>query len=364
MKTILVIEDEVEIREIVCEILDAENFEVIDTGDGRTGLELAQAKVPDLVICDVMMPELDGYGVLAALRQNPVTEAIPFIFLTAKTAKTDWRQGIELGADDYLTKPFTRKELLGAIAARQDKQLAQEKQSQQKLSELRGNITHALPHEFRTPLNGILGLSRLLIDSYEIMDREEVVEMLEEIYTSGDRLYRLTQNFLIYADLELIATNPERIRELRRSDESTTTKSPIAEVARRKAQACNRDTDLQLALHEACVPIPETKFQKIVEELVDNAFKFSAAGTPVRIESELADDIFTLSILDLGRGMTEAQIENLGAYMQFERKLYEQQGSGLGLAIAKRLSELYRGKLAIESLPGKQTLVKVTLPGK
>jgi diguanylate cyclase (GGDEF)-like protein len=118
MKKILVIEDEELVRNNILEILDTVDFRVIGACNGGEGVQLAEDHLPDLILCDVMMPELDGYGVLAALRNNPVTATIPFIFLTAKGDKTDIRQGMNLGADDYLTKPFRRKELLGAIEAR------------------------------------------------------------------------------------------------------------------------------------------------------------------------------------------------------------------------------------------------------
>ncbi len=118
MKKILVIEDEELVRNNILEILDTVDFRVIGACNGGIGVQLAEEHLPDLILCDVMMPELDGYGVLEALRNNPVTATIPFIFLTAKGDKTEIRQGMNLGADDYLTKPFRRKELLGAIEAR------------------------------------------------------------------------------------------------------------------------------------------------------------------------------------------------------------------------------------------------------
>lgn len=117
-KKILIIEDEQAVREVVLDILGAEDFLAIGAENGRVGVQLAQEHQPDLIICDIMMPELNGYDVLGALQQEPATAVIPFIFLSAKSDKPDIRQGIELGADNYLTKPFTRSELLGAIAAR------------------------------------------------------------------------------------------------------------------------------------------------------------------------------------------------------------------------------------------------------
>src|SRR4028119_800319 len=122
MNKILVIEDERSIRLNLLKLLSVEGFQTIGADNGSSGLQLAQAEQPDLIICDIMMPELDGYEVLRALQQNPVTATIPFIFLTAKADPSDWRQGMKLGADDYLTKPFTRAELLEAIASRLQKQ--------------------------------------------------------------------------------------------------------------------------------------------------------------------------------------------------------------------------------------------------
>jgi CheY-like chemotaxis protein len=115
MTKILVIEDEETVRENILELLDAEGFEAIAAENGRIGLNLAQQHRPDLILCDIRMPELDGYGVLSALRSEPETAEIPFMFLTAKAAKTDLNFGMELGANAYITKPFTLVELLTAI---------------------------------------------------------------------------------------------------------------------------------------------------------------------------------------------------------------------------------------------------------
>ena len=118
MKKILVIEDNQDVRENTADILELEGYEVLTAENGKIGVELATQLLPDVIVCDIMMPELDGYEVLEELNKNPQTSSIPFIFLTAKTEKTDLRKGMNLGADDYLTKPFTEKELLEAIESR------------------------------------------------------------------------------------------------------------------------------------------------------------------------------------------------------------------------------------------------------
>jgi two-component system, OmpR family, alkaline phosphatase synthesis response regulator PhoP len=122
MKKILVIEDDESIKNIILEILEAEGFKVLTAINGQIGIELARTQLPNLIICDIMMPNLNGYGVLNALRLEKSTLLIPFIFLTAKVEKSDIRLGMNSGADDYLTKPFTRDELLEAVIARLKKQ--------------------------------------------------------------------------------------------------------------------------------------------------------------------------------------------------------------------------------------------------
>jgi DNA-binding NarL/FixJ family response regulator len=118
MKKVLVIEDEPEMRRNLSTILKMEKFEALQAENGRAGLDLARRELPDLILCDVMMPEMDGYAVLQALRNDSKTVTIPFIFLTAKGEKSDLRSGMNLGADDYLTKPVGKSDLLAAIAAR------------------------------------------------------------------------------------------------------------------------------------------------------------------------------------------------------------------------------------------------------
>ncbi len=124
---ILLIEDNPDVRENTSEILALANYDVVTAANGKIGVELAQQEKPDLIVCDIMMPELDGYGVLHILSKRPETATIPFIFLTAKTEKSDLRKGMNLGADDYLTKPFDDTELLNAIEIRLRKSAFQKK---------------------------------------------------------------------------------------------------------------------------------------------------------------------------------------------------------------------------------------------
>ena len=361
MAKILVIEDEESIRENILDLLEAENFEGIGAINGQVGIKLASEQIPDLILCDMMMPEVDGHGVLKALRSEPLTATIPFIFLTAKADKSDIRTGMELGADDYITKPCTPQELLKAIAIRIEKQKTISRQSQKTLDELRTNISMSLPHELRTPLNAIMGFSELILSEYQVLKESDILEMIGQIQTSGHRLYRLIQSFLLYAELEIAATNPELLKEMRNSEFSCV-KSLLTQKARQQAKHANRADDLQLNLHDSSVAIDSVRLAKIVEELLDNAFKFSLEGTPVVLSTLVENQTFILSVKDQGRGMTADQIAQLEAYRQFDRKIYQQAGLGLGLAIVQRLAELHGGKFKIESLPQQETIVCVSLP--
>ena len=366
MQKILIIEDQPDVRENIEAILELEDYETLIAENGEMGIEMAKNHQPDLILCDVMMPKLDGFGVVQALRQNPITSTIPLIFLTAKVDRLSLRQGMDLGADDYLTKPFTLDELINAVKARLSKQTLIQKDVNQELDKFRSNITRSLPHELLTPLNGILGMSDLLSNYYDTMDADEVQSCLADIKTSSERLHRLIQNFLLFAQLELFQSNPQQsqIWQNRLSKTTTNPVSIIEKITQNIAQQIGRTDDLQLSLKEANIRISEQDLQKITEEIVDNAFKFSVKGTPIIVESILENQNFILTVTNQGRGMSSEQIAQIGAYIQFERKLYEQQGSGLGLVIAKRMTELYNGELEIQSTLNEKTIVSICLPLK
>jgi two-component system sensor histidine kinase/response regulator len=364
MTKILVIEDEDPVRANLLEMLDAEGFSVMGAENGRVGVQLARDYLPNLVICDIMMPELDGHGVLAELRQDPLMATVPFIFLTAKADRGDLRHGMELGADDYLTKPFTLNEVLRAVSSRLEKQTQVSTYFRRELEALRSNIAASLPHEFLTPLTVILAASEILARHPDRLEPGEVPEIAERIHSSAERLHRLIKNFLLYTRLELAATDPEKAEALRGYSVSDA-RAVITEVALHVAQEAGRATDLRLELCDATPWIEQVHLKKIIEELLDNAFKYSRAGAPVTVRCNVDDArIFTLTVTDRGRGMTVEQIARVGAYVQFDREEHEQQGQGLGLAIVKRLTELHSGELSLESRRGLQTTVHVALPAQ
>lgn len=361
MTKVLVIDDEPAIREVISITLRKHGYEVLSASNGAEGLELARKQLPNLILCDVRMEVVDGYEVLAAIRNNPSTTSIPFILITAQAGATGMRQGMELGADDYLLKPFSQNELLAAVEARLHKHAAMLQQAETKLELLRQHLSTALPHELRTPLNGILGYADILRKQSADLEPNEVSQMAERIYRNGKRLDRLIENFLVYAQIEIVKMDYQKIEQLRKN--KTVDVDRIIDItARQRAYEAGRTTDLSLQLVPGSVAMSSEYFVKVFDELLDNAIRYSKKGSGVQIRTEITLDEFILRICDQGRGLTVEQLHNIGAYMQFDRKVYEQQGSGLGLTVAKRLLEIHGGSLTLESEYGKGTTAIAIIP--
>jgi len=361
MKKILVIDDEASLRRMVTRALRQRGHAVVEAEDGTEGIEKARAERPDLILCDVNMVKVDGYRTLSALRNDPATAATPFILMTGFADDAGMRHGMEMGADDYLPKPFTIPALHAAVEARWKKVQALRADADRRLAELRDAISLALPHELRTPLNGILAFGEILKLDAASLQPAEIAEMGQIICTSGRRLERLVENFLIYAQLELFSTDSAKLKALR-SKQTAEVLRVLGDHARRQAELAERGADLDLMIADVALPMSEEYLGKVVDELVQNAFKFSAAGHRVRVELAESAEAFTLSVTDRGRGFSPEQIAKVGAYMQFDRKIYEQQGLGLGLCIAQRLTELHGGTLEIRSAVGEGTTVEVRFP--
>ncbi|HLP75803.1 MAG TPA: hybrid sensor histidine kinase/response regulator [Candidatus Paceibacterota bacterium] len=361
MRKILVIDDEEWLREMIQLALRQHGFEVIEAENGEKGIAVAKKELPDLILCDVNMDKVDGYSTLSALRSESSTATIPFILMTGLADQAGMRHGMELGADDYLPKPFTIDALYAAVDIRLKKVNVVRQEAEKKLADLRENISMMLPHELRTPLNGILAYGEILNSDAESLQPAEISEMGQVIYQSGKRLEHLVENFLIFAQLELLGTDPQKLQSLLRKQ----TQSPAALIehqARDQAHTFNRSDDIFLEIADVPVPMSEEYLGKIVSELVQNGLKFSQAGSPVQVTLVELPNRIVLTVTDRGRGLSVEHIAKIGAYMQFDRKMHEQQGLGLGLTICKRLTELHGGTLTIQSNVGTGTVVTVKLP--
>jgi len=361
MVKIAVIEDEVIVRETIIERLTEAGYHVVSAENGLLGIDLIREQQPDLVLCDIMMPNLGGFGVLEYIRKDPATSLIPFIFLSALSDKTDLRKGMLSGADDYITKPFTKEELLNAVAVRLRKRETYDESMRSALDQFRDSLSRSMPHEFLTPLNAILGLSTLLRENRQQFGEEEVSEMLGNIHQSGQRLLRLVQNYLRFAELESLRQD-DQPKELPVEEQCDRPDLVAGEIVNSLAMRTKREKDITLNVDAGRLNMNDRDFEKIIEELADNACKFSLDGTRIEITGKQLNGFYELTVMDRGRGMSPQEVQAVGAYRQFDRSSFEQRGIGLGLAIVHSIADLHGGTVRIESEQGKYTAVTVLIP--
>lgn len=330
-------------------------YHTLGADDGSTGLELAQAHLPDLILCDINLPSLNGWDLLEKIRANTGTAGVQFVFMTGHTWVNKPRVGMERGADDFLEKPFGLEALVSCVRARLQRAALSEKVSDGVVAELKSSLRSNLPHEFFTPLVGILGLADILRDEWQQLDPVEVTRYLGDIRRSGQRLHRTLRNYLFALDLQAAATPENGSMRLGPAEFA----SLVAEIAALVARRHRREADLTVSVAEfgACIAVADAEL--IVEELLENAFAFSSPGSPVEIT--LAGE-GVLSINDRGRGMEAGQLEQIGAFRQFDRKQYEQQGLGLGLFLVSGIARRNSLVFDITSEPGVGTQATLTFP--
>lgn len=360
-KRILCIEDDPQMRLVVRLALEGIGYELEDAEDGQKGLERALEFLPDLIICDIKMPGLDGFQTLEELRKHKTMAHIPFIFMTGENPRTHLRRGMNLGANDFIMKPIEMEDLIKAVQLRIEEAERHKEETQKAIAELSEGITLSLPHELRTPMTGLMGLAELLKLQTEDMTVKEVKEVAELLFTSAERMNHTLEKFWIHSQCLLLSRNSTKLA-ISRSSGTKNADGIIRRIAEEQASLHHRTPDLSLNLMPLSVAISERYLEQAVRQIIENAFKFSSVGSNVSVSTRVESTLGHILIRDCGRGMTEDQIKDIQAFMQFDRERYEQQGLGLGLLIAKQLIEIHDGKLQILSGLGKGTTISIILP--
>ena len=326
MAAIFLIEDNAPLRENTKMLLELNGFEVSGFDSGPPVLEKLKEVIPDLVLCDIVLPGMTGYDILDRVRKMPSGGEVPFIFLSALAEKDQVRAGMNLGADEYVTKPFTSAGLLAAIKSRLERSEKRRAAAEVELQRFEAQKLEYFPHEIRTPLSAIIGgIGILRLDEKKLGgDVKEVLDLMEE---SANRLERTALNYILYLSLSaghdpFHSTSPVEAGLM------------VASVATRVAQEAGRENDLVLHTIEAPTRCGNC-LDRIANEVISNAFKFSAPGSKVDVNMAMAGGQLTLNCRDHGCGMTEEEIAAIGPFKQFHRDKREQQGLGLGLAICK-----------------------------
>jgi CheY-like chemotaxis protein/anti-sigma regulatory factor (Ser/Thr protein kinase) len=354
---ILAIDDEPQVLSTVAKLLKAEGHEVDTAEDGATGIAQAAARHPDLILCDIIMPHPNGFEVLAALRRDPATAAIPVVFLTGVPDPTRLRAGKSLGAEDYLLKPFTREELVQAIEARLARVAFIRREADQRLQDLRTTLAGSLPRNLLMSLTSMLGLSAFLRDEGARLPPELVCELGQGVFEGSQRFQRAMEKIVFYADLERLA-QATRTTPAFSDDRSARTGQPVTEAAQAAVEAAGRQADLTLSVEDVAVCIDLAHLRRLVLEIVDNAARYSPRGTPLAVECRRADTQARIAVSDRGPGLPPDLRAEMDAPAGGCRSVDD---SGFGLAIVRRIVSLYRGEVALGARPDGGTTVTVAL---
>lgn len=344
---ILIIEDDPEIRNSLHDLLELHHHAVIDASNGVEGVRLAKSTLPDMIFCDIAMPAMDGYDVINAIRQHRPCSDVSFIFLTARASRSDFRHGMQSGADDYITKPFSEQDIVGAISARTRRQQPSREHVARLLAERKIVADAAWSHELMTPLCGILAGLELLESAPMPPDPVEMKKTIAIIRAGAERQHTLARKLVTYFELERLKAHPPRP-----SGFTSDAVASLAAGAAHVAATHGRAHDLLTRFATGSVPVRESHLIAAISELVDNALRFSKDGQTVAVSGVSNGSHYRIEVLDQGVGMTAEQRAKVDAFRQFEREHREQQGLGLGLAIARSVGELAGGRLSLTPGPG------------
>lgn len=361
---ILVVEDNDPIREAIRMILEDEGFRVVTAVDGVEALQKMEQTRPDLILADIMMPRMDGRAFYRAVRERPEWLSIPFIFLTALGTKEDILLGKEMGAEDYLVKPFDPQDLVRVIRARLRRAQEIQQARAAELDRLKQQIITVLGHELRTPLTYIVGYTDLALEDLSTLSPNMLQEALGGIKRGAERLSRLVNDLLLLLRLD----SGQTAEEIRLLSEVRTDLDDIVRdvVDRYQSQARSAGILLEYRVKGPLPPVRicELLFKDALGRLIDNGIKFTLGkGIRVQVTVSAVNDRVQISVADEGIGIPEAEIPHLfERFRQINREKMEQQGVGLGLAIARELIRLHGGDITVQSQFGQGSTFTIWLP--
>jgi len=366
-QVVLLIEDNEFMRKITASHLQDADFLVCTATNGKEGITLARQEKPAVVLCDLRLPDIDGYAVLRALRADRSTALTPFIFLTSDQDLSARRKGMELGADDFLTKPIHYKDLLFAIHAQLTKYKHMFKvytEQKEKLHAAQQQLSLMVAHELRTPIASLMMAHELMSWRLESLSSEQMLELLNTMDAGIRRLRHLSEQMVLLTQLETGVLVESSIRRNGALMGTWTLITAAIDLARefdyrKKGVAVTMDERDRFGM-VMCNP---GSLKHALAELINNAIVFSPPAGEVRIAQWQEDGTAWVSITDQGPGIPPDKLEAVQrSFEQVEREKQEQQGMGMGLPLAKGIISAHGGKLLINSRLENGTQVLVGLP--
>lgn len=368
----LIIDDLEDNRDLLRLDLEDEipNIEVDEAENGYQALDMMAEKEYSIIICDVMMPGMNGYEVLEASKKLEGKAEVPFIFLSANKQKDASEAGLRVGALDYLTKPYDLTELIYKVQnlARikqlyenlnsSKKELERINQNLKVLNEEKDDMLRIVSHDMRSPLGSIIGLASILKEG-DFDTKEEVQELSEMIEFSAESMLKLVNSLLDVAKLESGTIKIEReevyLRDLLQN--ILYGFQPIAQ--KKQITILQQLPEKKLLLH-----VDRPKLQQIISNLVSNALKFTPSEGKVTITFQDDGKDLILSVSDTGIGISKEMLEEVfKKFGKFQRTgTNKEKGTGLGLSIVKRFVELHNGSIRVDSEEQKGTTFTIRLP--
>jgi signal transduction histidine kinase len=364
MTKIIVIEDEFDIREEVISWLRFEGYETFGAENGRLGLDVIQRERPDLILCDISMPEMNGYEVLSEIRADPTLAQTAFVFITAAADLNSMRKGMNLGADDYLTKPFTLREVIRTVAARLEKRERIQEQvqhlnemlhSEREQRLLKSRLIGMFSHDFRNPLTSILSSSGILQNYGEQLTPEKRAKHFNQIDGSVHRLMQMLDEMLMVAELEngQLEAHPQPL-DLQKLIEKL-----VSDI--RLIDADQHTLYLTCAL-PMFVQLDLKLIQHILTNLVSNAVKYTPAGREIHVQAMTELDEIVIMVQDQGIGIPASEIDKIFEPFFRAGNVHHLKGTGLGLALVASLVEISGGRITVTSEQDVGSCFEVRLP--
>ena len=375
---ILVVDDNQVNVKVLSNILKMSGYDIIAAFNGKDAIRMAERRPPDLILMDIMMPDINGFEATRQLKEHEELKDIPVLFISALTEVEDKVKGFEVGGQDYITKPFQHQEVLKRVELhnrlfklekereKHIQQLEEQKSELEKLNEAKDKLLRVVSHDMRNPLYGIIGISELLSEEYNEMDAQEQLDMLASIQNSGQRLYQLVNDLLDAAKIEESELNvsPEEFDV----QEAINT---VLEMQRPSARLKNIDIDFENNLNQGQITLDKPKFTQMLGNLVSNSIKFTEAGGRIYIKTSNenindsnSEDYWILKVEDDGIGMDQEVLDNLfdKSKKQLRKGTAGEASTGLGMPIVKQFVDSLNGSIKVDSQPGHGTAFTMRLP--
>ncbi len=353
---ILIIDDAKHNLQVLGNFLKKANYNITAAANGEQALALIDKDLPDLILLDILMPVMNGFELCKKIKEKPEAKDIPVIFLTALSSVEDIVQGFELGASDYITKPFNRTELL--VRVKTHLEFKRNREELKTSNDAKDRFFSIIAHDLKNPFVSILSFIRIMRNKLSDQGSEELLSLADELSENVDRTGRLLQNLLEWSRQQIDTTElPMAYFDL----------YPVLFDVKKQLMVDLQKKKINLVLpdkEKMCVYGNVHMSETMLRNLISNAIKFSHQGQVVVIETQVKDNFLKVSVIDQGVGIKPETLKNL---FRIDRKVTSEgtaseKGTGLGLILCKEFARKQGGYISVQSEPGKGSTFQFTLP--